>query len=74
MPCQADADYRLLEESWSRLYQKQLGHMVKMDLDKNGYWPEFKIMCDLTLNKVIPRLLEPLQSEGRSIKPLLDIR
>ena len=45
--------------------------MVKMDLDKNGYWPEFNILCDLTLNKVIPRLLEPLQSGGRSIKPCL---
>ena len=59
------------EESWAKLYQKQLDHIVKMDLDKNGYWPEFKILCDITLDKVIPRLLEPLQSEGRSIKPCL---
>jgi len=59
------------EESWSVLYQKQLGHMVKLDLEKNGYWPEFKVVCDITLSKVVPRLLEPLQSEGRSIKPCL---
>lgn len=32
---------------------------------------EFKIVCDLTLEKVVPRLLKPLQSEGRSIKPCL---
>jgi len=59
------------EDSWSKLYQKQFGLMVKLDLEKNGYWPEFKVLCDLTLEKVIPRLLEPLQSEGRSIKPCL---
>ena len=59
------------EESWAVLYRKQLEHMVSLDLKQNGYWPEFKIVCDLTLDKVIPRLLEPLQSEGRSIKPCL---
>ena len=53
------------------LFQKQFGHMVKLDLEKNGYWPEFTILTDLTLSKVIPRLLEPLQSNGRSIKPCL---
>ena len=59
------------EDSWAVLYQKQLGHMAKMDLEKNEVTPGFKVVCDLTLEKVIPRLLEPLQSEGRSIKPCL---
>ena len=59
------------EESWSKLFQKQLAHMVALDQEKNGEWGEFKIICDLTLEKVVPRLLEPLQSEGRSIKPCL---
>lgn len=34
-------------------------------------WPEFDVICQLTLDKVVPRLLLPLQSEGRSIKPCL---
>ena len=59
------------EQSWSKLYQRQLAHMVKRDLDANGPWPEFEIVCNLTLEKVVPRLLEPLQSDGRSIKPCL---
>ena len=59
------------EEYWWKLYQKQLGRMVELDVEKNGSWPEFKILTDLTLEKVIPRLLEPLQSEGRTIKPCL---
>jgi len=59
------------EESWAVLYRKQLAHMIKMDAEKNGDMPEFSRLCDLVLNKVIPRLLDPLQSNGRSIKPCL---
>ena len=59
------------EDSWSRLFQRQLLHMVTLDQERNGMWDEFKAVCDLTLEKVVPRLLEPLQSEGRSIKPCL---
>jgi fructosamine-3-kinase len=59
------------EESWAVLYRKQLAHMIKLDEEKKGQWPEFKIVCQLVLNKVIPRLLVPLQSGGRSIKPCL---
>ncbi len=59
------------EDSWAVLYRKQLAHMIKLDEEKNGEWPEFKMICQLVLDKVIPRLLEPLQSDGRSIKPCL---
>ncbi|KAF1982272.1 hypothetical protein K402DRAFT_397712 [Aulographum hederae CBS 113979] len=59
------------EESWAVLYKKQLAHMIRLDEEKHGIWPEFQEVCVLTLEKVIPRLLEPLQSEGRSIKPCL---
>jgi protein-ribulosamine 3-kinase len=34
-------------------------------------WPEFDVVCKLTLEKVVPRLLLPLQSEGRTLKPCL---
>lgn len=59
------------EASWSKLFQRQLAHTVAVDQERNGLWQEFKIVCNLTLKKVVPRLLEPLQSEGRSIKPCL---
>ena len=61
----------LWEASWARLYQKQLAHLISEDNLKNGDWPEFKVVCALVLEKVIPRLLVPLQSEGRTIKPCL---
>ena len=34
-------------------------------------WPEFDVVCSLTLEKVVPRLLLPLQSDGRVLKPCL---
>ncbi|KAL8951205.1 MAG: hypothetical protein Q9222_002808 [Ikaeria aurantiellina] len=43
-----------------------------MDLAKPMLsWPEFDIVCRLTLEKVVPRLLLPLQSKGRVLKPCL---
>ena len=60
------------EDSWAVLYRKQLAHVVELDRAKNGAsWPEFHRLCDLVLDKVVPRLLEPLESDGRSIKPCL---
>ena len=58
------------EDSWCVLYSKYLGHV--MELAKPVLkWPEFDIVCKLTLEKVVPQLLLPLQSEGRNIKPCL---
>lgn len=59
------------EDSWAVLFKKQMAQMIKVDTEKNGDWPEFRRASDLILDRVIPRLLEPLQSEGGSIKPCL---
>ena len=59
------------EDSWETLYRKQLAHHIKLDEEKNGVWPDFRHVCRLVLKKVIPRLLRPLQTEGRNIKPCL---
>jgi fructosamine-3-kinase len=61
----------LWTNSWCELYKTHLSYMVDQDREHNGPWPEFKLLCDITLEHVIPRLLLPLQSEGRSIKPCL---
>ena len=58
------------DDSWCALYTRHLGHV--MDLAKPILkWPEFDVVCKLTLEKVVPRLLLPLQSEGRVLKPCL---
>lgn len=62
---------RQWDKSWSLVFQRHLGHMVKRDEEVNGCWPEFSVLCDITLGYVLPRLLEALQSDGRSIKPCL---
>lgn len=59
------------DSSWEALYRDQLAHQVQMDEEKHVIWPEFQRVCRLTLEKVIPRLLGPLQSNGRTIKPCL---
>jgi protein-ribulosamine 3-kinase len=58
------------EDSWCTLYSNHLGHV--MNLAKPMFnWPEFNVVCKLTLEKVVPRLLLPLQSHGRVLKPSL---
>jgi protein-ribulosamine 3-kinase len=59
------------EKSWEEMYRKLLGAVIKLDEEKHGKWPEFKILCDLVLDQVITRLLRPLQSDGNDIKPCL---
>ncbi|KAI9769111.1 MAG: hypothetical protein M1840_004462 [Geoglossum simile] len=58
------------EDSWCDLFTKHLGHV--MELAKPILkWREFDVVCKLTLEKVVPRLLLPLQSDGRTLKPCL---
>lgn len=58
------------EDSWCTLFSNHLRQT--MDLARPILqWPEFDIVCKLTLEKVAPRLLLPLQSEGRVLKPSL---
>jgi len=58
------------DESWAALFGRHLGHV--MEIAKTILnWPEFAILCKLTLHKVVPRLLLPLQENGRVLKPSL---
>ena len=64
-------DTNCWEESWAVLYRKQLARMLDLDREKHGDWPVSTSASRLVLDEVIPRLLEPLLSCGRSIKPCL---
>ncbi|KAL9120851.1 MAG: hypothetical protein Q9187_002589 [Circinaria calcarea] len=59
------------EDLWEKLYHKQLTHMFELDIKKHGTWSEFEFLSQLVLDKCIPRLLRPLQMEGRTIRPCL---
>jgi protein-ribulosamine 3-kinase len=59
------------EDSWEKLYHKMLAHTFEQDKLKQPAWPEYEYYAQLVLDKVIPRLLKPLESQGRNIKPCL---
>lgn len=58
------------DESWCTIFKRHLTAFTdhaKLKLK----WPELDIVAHCTLEKVVPRLLLPLQEQGRSIKPCL---
>ena len=44
---------------------------LELELEAKGPDPDFKTLLPVLFDKVIPRLLRPLESEGRCIKPTL---
>lgn len=59
------------ETSWAKSFTHQLRDVIKYDNEANKPWPEFDAACKQLIDVVIPRLLGPLQSEGRDITPTL---
>ncbi|KAI9792950.1 MAG: hypothetical protein M1816_001272 [Peltula sp. TS41687] len=52
------------EDSWATFYAKLLCGVAKLDLEANGSFPKLKAATANIVDKVIPRLLGVLQSEG----------
>ncbi|WEW60611.1 hypothetical protein PRK78_006098 [Emydomyces testavorans] len=59
------------EESWEAYFTKSMKWALKLELEKGGPDPEFDLLLPILFDTVIPRLLRPLESEGRSVKPSL---
>jgi protein-ribulosamine 3-kinase len=59
------------EESWETYFTKSMRLALKLELDAKGPDPEFDVLVPALFDKVVPRLLRPLESEGRSVKPSL---
>lgn len=45
--------------------------MLNLNIERGGQWPEMETLKSEMLSKVIPRLLRPLETGGRSVKPSL---
>ncbi|KAK6842885.1 Altered inheritance of mitochondria protein 32 [Apiospora arundinis] len=62
-------------EHWDRSWAVQFTHLLKdlieLDNTQNGPWPEYDDACKQLIDHVIPRLLGALQSDGRSIDPVM---
>jgi fructosamine-3-kinase len=59
------------QESWAVFYRNLFLGVCELDLKRNGPWPEYERAIEQVASKVIPRLLEPLQANGRELKPCI---
>lgn len=59
------------EKSWEKFFRNMMADVFDSDKRKHPSWPEYEYYAQLVLDKCIPRLLGPLQSNGRNIKPCL---
>lgn len=58
------------EASWETFFVKSMRRALDLKLEVKGPDPEFDVPVPVLFDRVIPRLLCPLESEGRSVKPL----
>jgi protein-ribulosamine 3-kinase len=59
------------EDKWETFFSKSMKHAFELEIKAKGPDPEFDVLLPVIFDKVIPRLLRPLESEGRSIEPSL---
>ncbi|KAL8836423.1 MAG: hypothetical protein Q9170_002911 [Blastenia crenularia] len=70
--CHAKAPQKVdcWEESWCVLFSNHLREVLRL-AEPIFKWPKFDVLSRLALEKVVPRLLIPLQAKGRMLKPCL---
>lgn len=59
------------ESNWTTFYTALIKHVMAMDFQTNGYWEDLDKAEQRIVEHVIPRLLDALVQDGRSIKPSL---
>lgn len=58
-------------DTWEECFTNGFRHMIKLNLERGGPWKEIETLRSDMVLKVIPRLLRPLEVNGRSVKPSL---
>jgi protein-ribulosamine 3-kinase len=58
-------------DSWEEFYAKGLRHILNLREERGGPNAELNAVLPSLFDKIIPRLLRPLESEGRKLKPSL---
>jgi fructosamine-3-kinase len=58
-------------DKWEEFFINGFEHMLRLNIERGGPWEEMESLKPAMLTKVIPRLLKPMESRGRSIKPAL---
>lgn len=59
------------EDSWEIFFAKSMRKALDLEIERKGPSEELNVFSETIFRKVIPRLLRPLQSEGRTVKPSL---
>lgn len=59
------------EHSWQTFFTKSLRQALKLEMERKGPSKELDDLIPILFDKVVPRLLGPLESEGRRVKPSL---
>lgn len=59
------------ESSWETFFAKSLRHALDLEIKAKGPDPELEKLLPVLFSRVIPRLLRPLETNGRSVKPSL---
>jgi len=59
------------DSNWTSFFTTLMRDVYQLDIKVNGFWQELDDVMQVTLTKLIPRLLDPLTADGRSIKPCL---
>ncbi|KAF2650309.1 hypothetical protein K491DRAFT_720857 [Lophiostoma macrostomum CBS 122681] len=63
--------YTSWESSWEVFFEKSLRQALNLEIAAKGHDSVFDVLLPLLFEKVIPRLLRPLETEGRSVRPSL---
>jgi fructosamine-3-kinase len=58
-------------DSWEAFFDNGLRHILKVREQRAGPSAELEALLPMLYQKVIPRLLRPLETEGRKVRPAL---
>jgi len=59
------------EDSWRTFFAKSMRKALDLEIERKAPSEELDVLNRALFRKVIPRLLRPLESEGRTVKPSL---
>ncbi|KAL8726241.1 MAG: hypothetical protein Q9166_006829 [cf. Caloplaca sp. 2 TL-2023] len=59
------------DPNWRSFFTRLLVSFFQIELGVNGPWQNYEQAFEVIVSTVIPRLLDPLQAEGRVLKPCL---
>ncbi|PKY00545.1 hypothetical protein P168DRAFT_299936 [Aspergillus campestris IBT 28561] len=58
-------------DTWEEFFIHGFENMIQLNIDRGGPWKELEGLDTAMITKVIPRLLRPMETDGRYIKPSL---